>query len=649
MPIELVGVAGDRVLFASHDQGFVLTTSTNSVSVHALDAIRASAVWEPTADTSLLDTWRELVESALAAPVTASSVQPRQYTVPKDVVTAARAAIVSGVDRTPAAEAVARTLVTKKQVPTTVVHSLAKYFAVHHDRDTSMTARDWWGGSAGEQWARRVFGGSTPITAAATLEPTTVEAFFTDDDTVEYVGEHVRDAVDMIAALYRTSMDDWSVFAMGEWVPCVAPDADLLTELDPETAVFVASSLYDYPDVAVSLRAIEPEEWALTDAAIQDLDFIFLPELVDDSVITAAGAIIADGEYTPEERAKNAEQQPRDSAGRFVKVGDSGALKSGQRISVIGVDPTTGLILVQDEGDPTKAYRVPSRELTIDTGFVFPELPEQTGQPQPPLSPLNLDGIIAQPRNVVGAKARLPYMLEPLDAPAIQQIILDYASFIEDERRRAATTAAAVTPETSDVEPLYIAIVDREDPQAVMELVSLVPASETSSQPTTFKRVGGKWVAAPEILADLKGATPPPVVNLDKETYQLVLDQVDASEPDIDSEATDPTAVETFTVLSAADVPEAGRIDGNFVYDADNNVLGVIAAGGADRNRGGAEHLRRYWTVGKGGLKIRWNTPGDGTRCIRYLRKYLGPRAAGYCQLRHMEMTGESMGRHNRD
>jgi hypothetical protein len=66
----------------------------------------------------------------------------------------------------------------------------------------------------------------------------------------------------------------------------------------------------------------------------------------------------------------------------------------------------------------------------------------------------------------------------------------------------------------------------------------------------------------------------------------------------------------------------------------------ITAAGGADRNRGGAEKLRKYWTVGKGGAKIRWGTGGDSTRCVRNLSKYMGPRAKGYCALRHKEMNG---------
>jgi hypothetical protein len=52
------------------------------------------------------------------------------------------------------------------------------------------------------------------------------------------------------------------------------------------------------------------------------------------------------------------------------------------------------------------------------------------------------------------------------------------------------------------------------------------------------------------------------------------------------------------------------------------------------------KQLRRYWTKGKGAAKIRWGTPGDWTRCVRQLSKYMGPRAKGYCQLRHKEVTG---------
>ena len=160
-----------------------------------------------------------------------------------------------------------------------------------------------------------------------------------------------------------------------------------------------------------------------------------------------------------------------------------------------------------------------------------------------------------------------------------------------------------LTPDTSDVTPLFMAVVSPDDPRAVLDLVSLVPAKSDSGAPMTFKRVDGAWVKDEGILADLNSATPPPVIPLDGDTYFDVLQQVDGV---------------------SVDNPEA-----------------VAAAGGLDRNRGNAERLRRYWTVGKGGVvKIRWNSPGDWTRCYRNLRKYMGVRAKGYCSLRHKEMTG---------
>lgn len=53
-----------------------------------------------------------------------------------------------------------------------------------------------------------------------------------------------------------------------------------------------------------------------------------------------------------------------------------------------------------------------------------------------------------------------------------------------------------------------------------------------------------------------------------------------------------------------------------------------------------AERLRRYWSTGRGGAKIRWNTPHDWVRCYRHLRKYMGLRAKPYCQNLHRRNTG---------
>jgi hypothetical protein len=179
-----------------------------------------------------------------------------------------------------------------------------------------------------------------------------------------------------------------------------------------------------------------------------------------------------------------------------------------------------------------------------------------------------------------------------------------------------------MTPETSDVQPVFFAVVSEDDPGAVLDLVSLVPAKTDSTDPMTYTREEGKWVRNEALLVDMNSPTPPPVVPLDAESLKSVIQQVDGTVP-----------------VAASAAPDKDFI--TVLWGAGNNLMFLTAAGGADRNRGNAEQLRRYWTVGKGGLvKIRWNTPGDWTRCYRNLKKYMGPRAKGYCSLRHKEMTG---------
>ena len=173
-----------------------------------------------------------------------------------------------------------------------------------------------------------------------------------------------------------------------------------------------------------------------------------------------------------------------------------------------------------------------------------------------------------------------------------------------------AAGAVELTPETSDVSPIYMAIVSPDDPQAVMDLVSLIPATSDTSEPMTFKRKPGQWEKDETLLNDIKSPTPPPIVVLDDDTLAMVMSQIDSS----------------AKTASA--------------YPFESAVLSLMAAGGVDRNRGNAEELRRYWLRGRGAAKIRWNTPGDWTRCVRQLSKYMGPRAKGYCALRHKEATG---------
>jgi hypothetical protein len=267
---------------------------------------------------------------------------------------------------------------------------------------------------------------------------------------------------------------------------------------------------------------------------------------------------------------------------------------------------------------------------------------------------------------------------------------------VEETGMKDKGVGKKLTPETSDVQPMYMAIVSPDDPSAVFDLISLVPAGTNSTQPSIFKRVDKKWVADQKILNDLTSPTPPPVVPLHGDDFLDVLSQVDGT-----------TTASAFIALTAAGVIVAEERDlaealteiadkyGKFNEDetgiwagympADENKykdIGVTCAncvlyqggtdcriiaasveplgkcrfavipdgvvkmtasasefaqGGIDKNRGNAEKLRRYWVYGRGAAKIKWGLPGDWSRCVRHLGKYMGPRAKGYCNLRHKD------------
>jgi hypothetical protein len=214
-----------------------------------------------------------------------------------------------------------------------------------------------------------------------------------------------------------------------------------------------------------------------------------------------------------------------------------------------------------------------------------------------------------------------------------------------------AKSEAPLTPETTDVPPLYFAIVSPDDPRAVMDLVAMVPASATSTEPSAYRREDKQWVLDDQVLKDLKSATPPPVVALDSSVLDGVLKQVDgiaaveASLTPTDALVASmwsPKAPTPEDFFSAEDIFELLSTEDMETLSNEGLLEHFViqAAGGLDRNRGNAEELRRYWTKGKGAAKIRWGTPGDWTRCVRQLSKYMGPRAKGYCQLRHKEVTG---------
>lgn len=62
----------------------------------------------------------------------------------------------------------------------------------------------------------------------------------------------------------------------------------------------------------------------------------------------------------------------------------------------------------------------------------------------------------------------------------------------------------------------------------------------------------------------------------------------------------------------------------------------------------GAAKLRRYWTKGKGALKIQWGVPHDFDRCVGFLTKFVGARAKGLCNIYHRAALGVAPGQEDK-
>jgi hypothetical protein len=85
----------------------------------------------------------------------------------------------------------------------------------------------------------------------------------------------------------------------------------------------------------------------------------------------------------------------------------------------------------------------------------------------------------------------------------------------------------ALTAAGEPVSPFFGAIVDEIDPTAVLSLLAIIP-KEDGSGLRAFERKEGGWVESPDYLRDLGGLTPPPVVELDRETLVAVIEQIDS-------------------------------------------------------------------------------------------------------------------------
>lgn len=158
-------------------------------------------------------------------------------------------------------------------------------------------------------------------------------------------------------------------------------------------------------------------------------------------------------------------------------------------------------------------------------------------------------------------------------------------------RNKRPTLSSGVVAAADEDGWVMYAVVDELDPNAVMAVIRM-RRGDSGLELQVW--ADGDWQEDTEMMARLQGVAPPPLVELTEDQIESLLQQMEAD-------------------------------------------AGVTAAISPDPR---AARLRAYWVTGKGRLKIRWGTPGDFTRCVRQLRKYLGPRTKGYCANLHKLATG---------
>lgn len=558
-----------------------------------------------------------------------------------------------------------------------------------------------WGGDAAWRWAKAIVEreDNKAVTASAGTDTSAFEASYILEPEIapDFVARVFMDGTGM-DRLYKIDLDGqvfvwddarwdnlghdfqdiWNYDNVLDEGLTLSSDVTHLT-IDPESAIFLAARFTEAPLTKVTIEDIDANEAALVAAAIDEIDWDFI-----DQTLLAAGETAdpaaTDGTYTPDERSENASSQLRDATGKFAT--------SGSRVMVGGRTDLVGTINQVNSADGTVGVVLDNgKQITVNSKSVAGVDPNTKATAQAAYEDvprLDTSGILAEPRTPINnASAQIPGTLPAMTREDMTQLLSDWPAWVSSQRAKFTAlptpgtvkvqgkdsldkgaagesfekkagkpmlldaydhplltdwlgkknregynnamnyhpiTAAApigdkpkaLTPETSDVQPIYMAVVDPDDTQAVLNLISLIPASDKSTAPMVYKRDHAKWVRDPATLADLSSPTPPAVVPLDTETLDDVLKQVDTTQS--------VTASVALTVLFG------------------NQPL--VAAGGMDRNKGNAEKLRKYWTVGEGAAKIRWGTGGDWKRCVRHLSKYLGERAKGYCQLRHKDALG---------
>jgi hypothetical protein len=454
-----------------------------------------------------------------------------------------------------------------------------------------------------------------------------------------------------VDAVYALDQDGtWWHRELGEWLPTQALDAsqDVL-QLDQESYEAAIRQL-DEPGAAYAELSINEER--LHELAAPDLDYEFL-----DAVFAAVPYI------SPEVRSANAKKQMRDAKGHFIVQGGVVQDAAGDRGTVARVDHDNGTVEIKGQDGQTKT--VPANTVSVDhnaaanAGATAPKAKLSTALP----IVADVKDLIAsfqqkwaQEKGSAVTAAGDENLIPPDDGPSS-------ATPTSTGPSSPAPDDPSIDPghdpvAAAGVTPLYLAEVDKDDTQAVLDCFAIIPAQAQGDQIEVYKRDGGSWQTDAADRVVLQGPTPPPLVQLDQETLTSVLQQVDAS-PQADgavAASLRALAASGRAIMQRFELTETGlvasRVAGaqlltpykgpetwpqDVVQRLNELVAGKEASPNDVRN---TDRLRHYWSFGDGAKKVQWGRSGDWQRCVSHLEKFLGIRAKGYCTLRHHEATG---------
>lgn len=453
-------------------------------------------------------------------------------------------------------------------------------------------------------------------------------------------------------------------------------ESPFIMEVDFTTAKGVAEWTMSKrkSEKSIDIRLLDPVEYNIYRKAQFALDYKILDRVTDFITVDTG-----EDPSLVRERSKNAQKQARDGSGRFgPTTGPSDAKPAGT------ADPGAPARAVDTEGKKPETKQARQERLSAKYEDSLKQLDSA-----------KTDDEAVQER-IDSTKVRATLEEGTANSPQPSDEFLEEfrrgeAEDVDnrDEKNRPKTTfadEASYEPDPDAIQPTdisglpessraFVAIVDKDDHNAVLNLAVL---AKVEAKVYAFVRMNSAWYSAPELLTKFESTDPPFLVKLeDEEQIGSVIEQIDSGDlgaedreeeaPSNDEEEAIAAAMKSYEISGdESDARDAvilasltgnhrlltreviiasglGLLDSRSVDDYGTILASAGDLEGADvfeSDYAAARRLKRYWLHGPGAAKIRWGSPGDWRRCVRHLSKYMGPRAKGYCQLRHKDATG---------